>query len=85
MKLAEIKITKAVLFIPEVELMKYLPAEMVKGGATGVGRQSNGANRGPGERKGSLCNSCANTCKQAKGVVVSCPKYREQKRTRLGG
>ena len=32
MKLAEIKITKAVLYIPEAELMKHLPAEMVKEG-----------------------------------------------------
>ena len=32
MKLAEIKITKAVLYIPEAELMKHLPAEVVKEG-----------------------------------------------------
>jgi len=32
MKLAEIKITKAVLYIPEAELMKHLPAEVIKEG-----------------------------------------------------
>lgn len=32
MKLAEVKITKAILYIPEAELMKHLPAEMVKEG-----------------------------------------------------
>ena len=32
MKLAEVKITKAILYIPEVELMRYLPTEVVKKG-----------------------------------------------------
>lgn len=32
MKLAEVKITKAILYIPEAELMKHLPTEVVKEG-----------------------------------------------------
>ena len=52
MKLAEIKITKAVLCIPEAELMKYLPAEMVKEGlrrGKAIKRSQQRARRAQGE------------------------------------
>ena len=52
MKLAEIKITKAVLYIPEAELMKHLPAEMVKEGlkrGKAIKRSRQRARRAQGE------------------------------------